>query len=162
MIKAIVYKTNTGFTQRYAQMLAEKLNVECLDLDSAKLKLNKGDAVLFMGCVSAGRINGCKKARSFYNVCAIAAVGMSSPSQKNLDTLKAMNNTDDTPLFYLRGGMDVDKLKGFKKKMLTMAINQMKKTSQGPDNDGQQSMLAEHADYVDAENLSPIIEWYRI
>jgi hypothetical protein len=49
MIKAIVYKTNTGFTQRYAQMLAQKLNVECLDLDSAKLKLNKGDAVLFMG-----------------------------------------------------------------------------------------------------------------
>jgi hypothetical protein len=42
-----------------------------------------------------------------------------------------------------------------------MAINQMTHTPQNAETDGRPSTLAEHADYVDAENLSPIIAWYR-
>jgi len=161
MIKAIVYKTNTGFTQRYAQMLSERLNVTCIDMDSADRSLNKGDAILFMGCLSAGNINGYKKAEKKFDVRAVAAVGMTDASQEYTEKLKTANNTGDTPLFYLRGGMDVDKLKGIKKKVLMMVINQMKKAPQSETGDGQQSIIAEHADFVDAENLKPIIEWYR-
>ena len=38
MIKAIVYKSKTGHTEKYAKMIGEKLNIPYYTLKEAKIK----------------------------------------------------------------------------------------------------------------------------
>ena len=45
VIKAIVYKSKTGHTEKYAKMIGEKLNIPCYALKEAKTKLMKNDEI---------------------------------------------------------------------------------------------------------------------
>ena len=45
MIEAVVYRSNTGFTRRYAQMLAARAGVEAYDLNAARRAVRKGAPV---------------------------------------------------------------------------------------------------------------------
>ena len=51
----IVYCSKTGHTKRYAEMLAKSLKIKSISIDKYK---NDDDKVIFMGWVSAGKING--------------------------------------------------------------------------------------------------------
>ena len=49
MIKAIVYKSSTGHTKQYAEMLGDSLKIPAYDLKEARLKLKKNDEIVFLG-----------------------------------------------------------------------------------------------------------------
>lgn len=55
---AILYNSNTGFTERYAKMLGEKTG---LPVFSAENPPKKGTAVIYMGWLMAGSVFGYKK-----------------------------------------------------------------------------------------------------
>ena len=109
MIKAIVYKTNTGHTLRYANMLGKKLDILVCDLKKAKKELNKNDEIIYLGWICAGRITGFNKAKKRYNVKCCIPVGAYPKDEKYVEQLKKGNNVN-IPLFYLRGGIDYTKL----------------------------------------------------
>lgn len=56
MAETVVYVSKTGFTERYARMLAERLGTRALPLNEAVKNLGKGDAVVFCGRVRAERL----------------------------------------------------------------------------------------------------------
>lgn len=62
-MKAIIYTSNTGFTRKYAQMLSEKLSLPAYNagLGEDKKSLSKSDDVIYMGWISANKIEGLKK-----------------------------------------------------------------------------------------------------
>lgn len=62
MIKAIVYKSNTGHTEQYAHLLSDKLNIPCYSLREANRKLKKDDGIIYLGWLFAGKVKGLKKA----------------------------------------------------------------------------------------------------
>ena len=65
MIKSIVYKSNTGHTKQYAEMLSEVLNVPAYDLKEAKSNLKKNDEIVFLGWVCATKIQGLSKVKKY-------------------------------------------------------------------------------------------------
>ena len=49
MLKAIVYKSNTGYTENYAKMLSEKLNIPYYNIKDIRKYMNKNDEIIYLG-----------------------------------------------------------------------------------------------------------------
>lgn len=131
-MKAIVYSGETGFTERYASVLAIALNLPKYTLKESKTGLTREDEVLYLGWVCAGVISGFGKAKKFFRVKAAVAVGMTEESKTYTETLRTANAVS-VPLFYLRGGVNPAKLKGMKKFILRMVAKQTEKQNKPED-----------------------------
>ena len=154
MAETVVYVSETGFTERYARMLAERLGTRALPRDEAVKNLGKGDAVVFCGRVRAERVCGLAKAARRFDVVCVCAVGATAPEGgKYAERLAAVNRVC-VPLFYLRGGLDyrrMGKAKGFLLKKLVPKV-------MGVGADGEtRKMFAEGGDFVSEENLADVI-----
>ena len=101
-MKAIIYTSNTGFTRKYAQMLSEKLSLPAYNagLGEDKKSLSKSDDVIYMGWISANKIEGLKKAARRYNIRAVCPCGISENADSIMKDLRAKNSiADDMPVF---------------------------------------------------------------
>ena len=61
-------------------------------------------------------------------------------------------------LFYLRGGLNFNKLTGFKKKVLQFVGNMMEKENKA-ENQEMIKLFKEGANYVSKENLEPMLKY---
>ena len=156
MIKAIVYKSNTGYTKQYAEMLGESLKVPVYNLKEAKSKLKKNDEIVFLGWICATKIQGLSKIKN-YNVKCIGAVG-AYPVEKNYIESLIQANKVNVELFYLRGGLDLNKLTGLKKKVLQFVGNMMEKENKA-ENQEMIKLFKNGANYVSNENLEPMLKY---
>ena len=157
----IVYETNTGSSQRYAEMLSEKTSFECLSLANAVKELSPDEEIIFIGWVMAGTIQGLQKAREvFSDIKAICPVGLSK-GEKNDNELKAKNSIE-CPMFPLQGSFHIDKLTGMYKMMMGMMLKMLKsKLKENPQADGDKflSAIEGGVDCVGEENLEEILAW---
>ncbi len=54
----VIYNSQTGFTKRYAQWIAEATGADCLELSAAKRKsIDTYEAIVFGGWACAGSIS---------------------------------------------------------------------------------------------------------
>ena len=158
MIKSIVYKSNTGHTKQYAEILSEVLKVPAYDLKEAKSNLKKNDEIVFLGWVCATKIQGLSKIKK-YNVKCIGAVG-AYPTEKNyIESLRQANKLN-VELFYLRGGLNFNKLTGLKKKVIQLVGNMMEKENKA-ENQEMIKLFKDGANYVSDENLKPILKYIK-
>lgn len=67
-MKAIVYTSQTGHTQRYAQMLAERTGVPAYSLKEAGKSLRRGEEIFYMGWLMAGTVKGLQSAMDRYTI----------------------------------------------------------------------------------------------
>ena len=100
----IVYRSNTGFTKAYAEMLGRAEQMKVCPLAEAQGKVGPGETVFYMGPLMAGHIAGIDQAVKQFTVKGVCGVGMSPVSQQVLDTLSKANYVPDAPIFYLQGG----------------------------------------------------------
>lgn len=152
---AIVYESNTGFTERYAQLLAEKLGKPAYSANEAAARLEKGADIIYLGWVMANQVCGLKKAARKWNVKAAGAVGLYPMSEANTNVLIAKNKPD-FPLFSLRGGLDYSKLKGMKKKLILMIRDNLVREN-NPENEDFIKVLTNGGDFVSEENLTALL-----
>lgn len=167
MIKAVVYKSNTGFTEKYAMMLSEEISIPVVSIDKAKIILQSNDEIIYLGWIFAGMIQGYKKACKKYQVKAVCAVGMSEDTKKYVEDLHKVNGIKEKPLFYLQGGVDKAKQKGFYKFVFNMVTNMLlknmnKKNEEEIEDDEIKAVynMQHGCDFVSLENLKPVIDWY--
>ena len=108
----IVYKSNTGYTEQYAKLLGDALDMPSYSLDNVP-KCHRGGEVIFLGWLFAGNIVGYKKAAKLYKVRCACGVGMGPPTPELVPGFRAkMGIPQSTAVFYLQGGFDINKLKG--------------------------------------------------
>ena len=163
-MKAIVYTSNTGFTEKYARMLSEKTGLAAYALKDAA-KLERGGEVIYLGWISANRINGLKKAMKRFDVRAVGAVGMLGTGTRLSETRDANGLAADMPLFTLQGGYDNTRLKGIKKLLMkavekTLSESLSAKADRTPDEDAMLDMVKNGGDYVREDNLAALLDWY--
>ena len=79
-INAIVYTSATGFTARYAALLAERTRLPAYELAQAGTALSKRAPVLYLGWLCAGGIKGLKKAAARCFICGAAMPLTGSPA----------------------------------------------------------------------------------
>ena len=116
----IVYKSNTGFTQEYAEMLAKAEKLKVCSLPEAADKLEAGAEVFYMGPLMAGHISGIDQAVKRYAVKGVCGVGMSPAAKQTLETIAKANYVPGAPIFYLQGGWAPQKVSWIKRRMVGM------------------------------------------
>lgn len=159
----VVYESNTGFSEQYAKMFAEKANLECWSLYMARIKVPKHSDIIYFGNVENGEVAKLKKARKKYNILAVCPVGLSMGTDAVKQTLREKNKlTDNSPaMFYLQGGYDPEKNIGLGATFINLVIKDLESKEELDAVEAQMlSDLKNGADYVKEENLAPLLRWY--
>lgn len=159
----IVYRSSTGFTKEYAEMLAKAEKMKVCPLSEAQGKVGPGETVFFLGPLMAGHISGVDQAVKKFAVRGVCGVGMSPASQQTLDTLAKANYVPGAPIFYLQGGWAPKKVGWLKRRMVGMATRSIREALQNkkrtPEEDKQLDFLLHGGSFVAFENLEAIREW---
>lgn len=156
----IVYESKTGFTKKYADMLAKKTNLKVFRVNELS-NVSKEEKIIFLGWMNAGKIQGLNKLRN-YNIKAVCGSGTGRTAEPNVETVIARNNIGSTPFFYLRGGcLPLKKLKGMDKIMMSMFVKILKGRKDKDESLIEAIYNIENGfDGVKEENLLPILEWF--
>ncbi len=157
-MKAIVYTSNTGFTEKYAKLLSEKTGLTAYELNDAKEELSAGDEVFYMGWLMAGGVKGLKKAKKLFSVKGCCAVGMAPVEAQKLGDLKSRNSWTEDGFFVLQGGYAPEKLRGINKLMLNMftSVTTKKLSSKKDLSVEDRNMLQQMSNGFDAVNAQAL------
>ena len=155
----IVYESKTGFTKRYAYMLAEKTRLKVLRVKELS-KVNQDEEIIFLGWIKAGKIQGIDKLRK-YNVKAVCGSGTGRTAEPNTEAVTEKNKIKGIPFFYLRGGcFPLKELKGMDKIMMSMFLKMLKSRKDKDEKLKEAIANIENGfDGVKEENLEPVLEW---
>lgn len=155
----IVYESKTGFTKKYADMLAARTKLKLYPVKEIS-KISKNDEIIFLGWMKAGTIQGLSKLKS-YNVKAVCASGTGRNAEPDTETVIARNKISGKPFFYLRGGCkSLKEMKGMDKLMLSMFVKMLKSRKDKDEKTEEAITIIENGfDGVKEENLEPILLW---
>lgn len=163
-MQAIVYKSRTGHTERYARLLSERTGVAAYSLSEAVKRLEKGARVIFMGWQCARTVKGLKSAARRFELAAVCVVGMGLPVEGEEISELVNNPAPSVRMFYLRGGLDGHRRAGF----YGTVIMNMRKTvvpaleRKADKTEGERALLdvlKNGGDFVSAENLEPLLDY---
>ena len=159
--QAIVYTSNTGHTERYAQLLSGRTGLPAYPLKEARQQLDRGEAVLYLGWVCASKVQGYQAAAKAFRVCAVGAVGLSDTGTQLAEIRRATALPAETPLYTLQGGIDRSRLKGMNKLIiaaLTRGLAAQKRRTEQEER--MLELLGKDASYVCLGNLTALLAWY--
>lgn len=163
----IVYKSNTGFTKEYAEMLAKAEQMKLYELDQAQGELGRETEALFMGPLMAGHIQGIDQAVKRFTIKAACGVGMTPPGSPALAALSKNNYVPNAPIFYLQGGYAPKKVGWLKRRMVNMATKSMREALQAkgsrrtPEEQAALDILIKGGSFVAYRNLDVIRDWLK-
>lgn len=125
----IVYKSVTGFTRKYAELIAQELDGALLDLKKVSAEtMSNYDIIIFGGRTYAGKVDGLKKAKEFFRQSKatkfiVYATGVIPNNMK--DTIDEMWNNNlssaeqlEIPHYYMQGGLRYEEMPLFDKWMI--------------------------------------------
>ncbi len=162
---AIVYTSNTGYTAEYARLLGAKTGLPVYTLPEAGDHLAEGSAILYLGWLMAGKVQGYQKAAKRYRVLAVCGVGMGATGSQMQDLRKANRLPDSMPVFTLQGGFDITRLHGVYKLMMTTMVKTAgkglaNKADRTPDEDAMLDLMLHGGSRVSEEHLTDVLDWY--
>lgn len=168
----IIYTSQTGFTQRYAQWIAQATDADCFDLSEAKKKdLAPYDAVIFGGWACAGKISKIKWFAD--NVSSwsregkrLAAFCVGGSPRENPDVDRALSSNFGTPelegvhLFYCPGGFNYGKMSAPSRLAMKMFVKALKaRKNQTPEERQMAETISSSYDISDRKHIEPILKW---
>ena len=164
-MNAIIYTTNTGSTEHYAQLLAQKTGLPVYSLAEAKKQVFAGAEVIYLGWIMAGSVKGYAEAAKRYRVRAVCAVGMGQTGTQTDSVRKKSAVPADIPLFTLQGNFDVKKLRGIYRPMMEIMVKTAgkglaEKSDRTPEEDDMLDIMRCGGERVKPENLSAVLDWY--
>lgn len=175
---AVIYQSHYGYTQKYAEWLAEDLAADLYNGKAVKLSdLQKYDTLLFGGGLYAGGINGISLLTKNYEdlknkKIAVFTCGLADPNDENnakgLNDIIKKNLTpemlNNITVFHLRGGMDYSKLNLLHKSMMAIMRKVIQKKSAEELTNDDQGILATYGksvDFSDRSTIAPLLDWAR-
>ena len=168
----VIYNSQTGFTKRYAQWIAEKTNGECVEFSKAKkTNLESYDAIIFGGWAVAGSISKLKwfkKNISKWNSKKLVAFccGASPIDNPEIEQTLPKNFTEDelkkVRWFYCPGGLDYDKMPATSKALMKMFIKTLDvKKDKTKEEIEQIRIMSSSYDISDIKYIDPIIDYLK-
>lgn len=165
----VIYNSQTGFTKRYAEWIAEETGAACLELSAAKKKdLSEYEAIVFGGWALAGSISKLswfkKNMDQWENKRLIAFCVGASPSD-NPEIEQFFNQIFDKELrkkvdvFYCPGGINYKAMPIASKLLMKMFANMVKSQKNQTEAERKMAeMLASSYDISDKKYIEPILQ----
>ncbi len=173
MKSLIIYSSQTGFTKKYAEWLAESLECEAIDYDKAKTMTDDQfapyDSLVYGGWANAGKIVKADwflaKASAWKDkkiaLYCVGAAKMGDPLMEN--TLSKLLNEEQKKyikVFYCTGGIDYSKMK-LSHKLAMKAYAAMLKKDKDPEKHAYGEQISGSFDATDRKYTEPILEYVR-
>lgn len=157
----IVYESKTGFTKRYAEMLAAKTKLKVFRVQELA-QVDPNEELIFLGWMKVGKIQGLTKARK-HKVVAVCGSGTGAIAEPSPEVVIARNKIEGMPFFYLRGGcFPLRDIKGMDKFMLSLFVKMLKGRKDRDDKTKESISIIENGfDGVKEEYLEPVLEWLK-
>lgn len=169
MKKIIIYKSNTGFTEKYSRWIAEELQCEAIPLKkvSAK-KLEHYELVIFGGGFIGGNINGWNQFKKMYcGKTIVFGTGATPDSEKQMiEEAKKRNFTkgelEQIRFFYLHSGLCYERMNLMGRMMMKLFCRMLaKKKNKTPEEKGMEAMIAHSFDGTDKKYMEPLVEYVK-
>lgn len=172
MRTVVIYNSQTGFTKRYAEWIAEATGADCFALTDAKKKsMDDYDAIVFGGWACAGgisKLSWFKGNIDKWNGKKLIAfcVGGSPIENPEIDEALRKNFSDaeweKVNVFYCPGGFNYDKMSAPSKLMMKMFIKALKaKKDKTEEDEIMIKMISSSYDISDRKYIEPILECLR-
>ena len=167
----IIYTSQTGFTKKYSEWLADRLQADLFELKDAQKKDNSFfdvyEAIIYAGWCMAGSVVKVKwfldKATAWKNKrLAVVCVGGSPNDNPDVEVMLQRMLTDEQKQyikgFYCQGGFDYDKMKGPSRLAMKMFAATLKK--QKDEKSRQVAEYVSHSyDISDIKFIEPVVEY---
>lgn len=160
----IIYLSKTGFSQRYAQWLAEELNCEAVPFQAGKRRdLSGFDTIILIGGLYAGQMSGLKWFKTLPAAgkkLAAVAVGC-SPADFPGHSESMRQLFGDAPQikgFYCQGGLDYGRMGAVDRAMMAALRLALRHK---PEQKDMLEGISQSFDASDRRYLSPIVDWVR-
>ena len=174
MDQLIVYGTQYGTTQRYAEQFSELTRLPCISSEEVT-DLSPYDRVIHFGGLYAGGVKGLRRtlrAPGEHTGLVIVTVGLAVVTdEENLANIRnALKRQvpghllEKTQVFHLRGGIDYRKLSLKHKAMMTLLYHSVKNLPEERKTAETRAMIEtfnKAVDFVDFRTLEPIVEAVR-
>ena len=134
----VIYKSKTGFTRKYAEMIAEELACTIADYKTVTTEtMSKYNTVVYGSRSHAGRIDGFKKTKELFDKSdskrfVVFATG-ATPNDAG-DVIKdfwsqnlSADELENIPHFYMQSGLCYEKMSFLDKTMMKMVASMLKK-----------------------------------
>lgn len=170
----VVYTSTTGFTQKYAEWIAEALDSDCLALkDMTKKDFTEYDFFIYGGSLHAVGINGLKAFKERMETLEnqkwiVFAVGATPVKDEVVSQLMSANLTleeqQNNRLFYFRGGFDYEALNLKNKLMMSLLKIKIKMKPQKdrtPDEKGMINVYDQRTDFSQKKSIDGIVAYVR-
>ena len=172
MKTVVIYNSQTGFTKRYAEWIAEAAGADCLSLSETKGKnLAAYEAIVFGSWACAGSISKLGWFKKNIDTWAgkkliVFCTGASPIESPAIETaLKHVNSEPkmgQVKVYYCPGGLNYDKMSAssrFAMKMLLKALNAKKNKTQ--EDEEMIKMISSSYDIADKKYTEPILTCLR-
>ncbi len=169
----VIYTSQTGFTKRYAEWIAERMNADILDLKEAKKKPDSFfggyDAIVYGGWCMAGKVAkstwflgkapGCKGKK-----LAVFAVGCSPDGTPEVaESLKQLLTDEQRQYikaFYCQGGINYERMSFPYRMAMKMFANSLKNRKNATAKEKEMGeFIAQNHDLADIRFIEPIIAY---
>lgn len=168
----ILYNSKTGFTQRYAQLMAQELDCPACPLKDAPADLSQYGVVMFGSRLHAGVLDGWKKAqkrltqRGAKKLVVFATGAMPNEAEDAVQRMWEQNLTarerQDIPHFYLQAGLCYEKMGGVDRAMMKFAAWAMtRKKAKTEEDQAFQNAIRQSYDISDPKYIKPVVDCLR-
>lgn len=165
----VIYNSQTGFTKRYAQWIAEATGADCLELSAAKSKnIDAYEAIVFGSWACAGGINKLSWFKNNIDKWAdkklvVFCVGGSPIDSPEIEPALKRNFKESefkkVSVFYCPGGFNYEKMSAPSKLMMKMFIKALKARKGKTDEEQEMiKMISTSYDISDRKYIEPILK----
>lgn len=172
MRTVIIYNSQTGFTKRYAEWIAEETGADCLELSIAKKKdLSIYETIIFGGWACAGGISKIGWFKSNIDKwrdkkLIVFCVGGSPIDNPEIETALERNFNESerkkVKLFYCPGGFNYEKMSAPSKIMMKMFVKTLKaKKDKTEEEQIMVKMISSSYDISDKKYIEPILQYLK-
>ncbi|MCI9080252.1 MAG: flavodoxin [Lachnospiraceae bacterium] len=166
----VIYNSQTGFTKRYAEWIAEAARADCFELSVAKKKdLSTYEAIIFGGWACAGSISKISWFKGNLGKWAdkklIAfCVGGSPADNPEIETALNQNFNESerkmVKTFYFPGGFNYEKMSAPSKLMMKMFVKMLKaKKDKTEEEQVMVKMISSSYDISDKKYIEPVLQY---
>lgn len=167
----VTYKSKTGFTKWYAEIIAKEVEGELIDFSKVTSeKMSEYDVVVYGGGLHAGMINGFKKAKEMFAKSSakklVVFVTGATPNEvtETINEVWKVNlteeETESIPHFYMQSGLCYEKMSLPDKTLMKLLANMLsKKENKNNAEAGQEQAIKNSYDISDEKYAKPLIEY---
>lgn len=165
----LIYKSKTGFTEKYANWISEEIKCDVQKISNIKnIDFKSYDLIIYGSRIHAGRIDGLDKIKKM-NIGEKLIVFVTGATPKETDSIQKVwkNNLSELELksikhFYIPAGLNYERMGFWDKTMMKMAsIMLEKKKDKSAEDIGMQNSIKKSYDISNKFRVKPLVDYIK-